>query len=323
MTSDLQQLFEEQHSLINQFFKDLDYTDLEKFSILIQNCSGIIYLSGMGKSGIIAQNISQMLVSTGTRAMFLDPVNALHGDVGIVGKNDVVVLFSRSGQTGELLNLIPAIRNKGATLVSVVSNRTGLIAKQADLVVYLPLEKELCPFDMAPTTSAIIQLIFGNTIVAYLMKKTGLTKEAYALNHPAGRIGKRLTMRVEDVMRPLDELPLCDSDDLLLNKIGKMSAKRCGNLIIHSNGILLGIFTDGDLRRAIETKGSAALDMTVGELMTKNPATTMRGLMAYQAMQEMEKVSDNKKRVKELPVVDDQGKIEGMLVLHDLVQYGL
>ena len=228
-----------------------------------------------------------MFVSVGIRAMYVSPVDALHGDVGVMSGDDLLVLFSKSGQTAELLNLLPAARNKRVYTIAVVSNRDAAMARQCDTrcgaralaarrasrrlatqrarrrrrSIFLPLQKELCPFDLAPTTSSIVQLIFGNTVVAAIMDATQLTREQYALNHPAGRIGKRLTVKVDDVMKPAAECAVCAPGDKLLDVIGVMSAKRCGCLLVveKPGQTLVGIFTDGDLRRAIEKGGADAL----------------------------------------------------------------
>jgi len=327
---EIESIFKEQHELVDYFFANLNYPEVEDFIEAILEVSGnpgIIYLTGMGKSGIIASNISQMLVSIGIRAMFLSPVNALHGDVGVLTSRDALVLFSRSGQTSELLNLIPAARNKKTYLIGVVSNREGKLAKQCDQMIYLPLKKELCPFDLAPTTSSVLQLIFGNTVVSLLMKRIGLTREAYAMNHPAGRIGKRLTAKVSDVMRSVEDTAICGPDDRLIDQIGNMSKKRGGCLVVLNNTQqVIGILTDGDLRRQIEKHGVVALELTLGELMTKKPWTTTPTEMAFDSMQEMERSEPNQKKkcIKEMPVISDEdGTLIGLITLHSLVQYGL
>ncbi len=313
----------DQKDLIDYFFDNLDYQQVKQFCDTILNCDGIIFLTGMGKSGIIAKNIGQMLVSIGVCAMFLDPVNALHGDVGVLNPKDILILFSKSGQTSELLHLVPSARNKDVYLIAIISDITGLLVDQCQSYVKLPLLRELCPFDLAPTTSSIIQLVFGNTAVAYLMEKKGLTKEAYARNHPAGRIGKRLTVKVVDVMRIKDKIAISEPQEKLINQISNMSSKKCGNILIEENYKLVGIFTDGDLRRNIEIYGKETIDKTLRELMTLHPNVTTKNTMAYEAMNQMEDETNGKKRVKELPVVDVDGRIEGLVMLHDLVQFGL
>lgn len=329
MNNKISNLFEEQRFLINSFFDQLEYDRVSEFVNLIYNTDqqgGIVYLTGMGKSGIMATNIARMLVSIGLRSMSLSSVDALHGDVGVLRQNDILIMMSRSGQTSELINLIPAIRNKKTYLVAIVSNPQGLIAKQADLFIHLPLQKELCPFDLAPTTSSIIQLIFGNTIVSILMRRIGLTREEYAKNHPAGRIGKRLTLLVDDIMKKNEDLPLARPNDIVLDQIDRMSAKLCGCLIItDQNQKLLGMFTDGDLRRAIKTYRNSALQMRLEEVMTVSPWSCTPDQKAYDAMREMERVdvSEKKSRIKEMPVVDQENRVIGLVLLHDLVNCGL
>ena len=318
--------FIEQKSLIDYFFDNLDYHQIDSFcQSIINHKDGIIFFTGMGKSGNISKNISDMLVSIGIRSMFLDPVNALHGDIGVLTDKDVLVLFSKSGQTTELIELLPVAKNKNAHIISIVSNPNGILSKQADQSVYLPLEKELCPFDLAPTTSAIIQLIFGNTIVSGLMNN--LTKTEYAMNHPAGRIGKRLLIKVSHVMRKFDSLAICHPNDLLIDKISLMSSKLCGNLLIISPiNELLGIFTDGDLRRTLQSKGHNVLTEPISHLMITDPITINQNIMAYDAMKIMENINTDghRKRVKELPVLDKRtNKLIGLVLLHDLIQYGL
>jgi arabinose-5-phosphate isomerase len=336
-------LIEEQEQHISYFFKFLNPNHIRDFSQILLRTSqnqGLIFLAGMGKSGIVAQIISQLLVSIGIRAMYLSPTDALHGDLGVLTKRDTLVLLSRSGQTDELLNLVPAAKAKEAKIVSLTSNPASLLAQQADQSFYLPHQGELCPFDLAPTTSSVIQLLFGNITVSYLMRQTNLTREQYALNHPAGRIGKRLTLKVQNIMRALSELPLAYPDQLLIDQIQKMSAKRCGCLLViphpsqSSNPSprsikspkLIGIFTDGDLRRAIEKHGQEALQLPLQSLMTRDPFHCHPDQLAFECMQEMERddLEQSKKRIKEMPVLDPKSnQLVGLLTLHDLVKSGL
>lgn len=193
----LRQLFAEQKRYLDYFFDHIDYSQLQNFTQLLLECKGVIFFSGIGKSGFIAQKICQTLVSTGTKSVFLSPTNALHGDIGIVGPKDIVVVFSKSGATEELFKLVPCVRAKGAYIVGVSSHNESMVAEFCDMHVYLPLERELCPFDLAPVTSTAIQMLFGDTVAIALMQAKNLTREEYAMNHPAGRIGKRLTLRVQ------------------------------------------------------------------------------------------------------------------------------
>lgn len=196
---DISSLFKKQRKYLDYFFDNLDYQQVERFTELCFNTRGTIFFSGVGKSGFIAQKISQTLVSTGTRSAFLSPTNALHGDIGVVGGQDVVVLFSKSGATEELCKLVPCAKAKGAYLVGVTSLNFSILANLCDMHVFLPIERELCPFNLAPVTSTAIQMLFGDTVAIALMHAKNLTKEEYALNHPAGQIGKRLTLRVSSL----------------------------------------------------------------------------------------------------------------------------
>jgi arabinose-5-phosphate isomerase len=192
----LQHLFKEQQRFLDYFFKNLNYEQVQAFTQLCLDTKGVIFFSGVGKSGFVAQKIAQTLVSTGTKAVFLSPTDALHGDIGIMGPKDILVLFSKSGATEELNRLAPCARARGAYLVGVSSLKSTNFRELCDMHVYLPLERELCPFDLAPVTSTAIQMLFGDTVAIALMQAKNLTREQYALNHPAGRIGKRLIFRV-------------------------------------------------------------------------------------------------------------------------------
>lgn len=327
MTSE-ERLVADQARLVEYFFQNFEAGEVKKFTDLVckvRERSGVVYFSGMGKSGIISQNITQLLVSIGIKASFLSPVDALHGDVGVLSRNDVLVLLSRSGQTGELVNLVPAVRAKEVQLVSVTSNREGKLNQMADVLIYLPLERELCPFDLCPTTSSVVQLIFGNIVVARMIELLGLTKNEYALNHPAGRIGKRLTVRVRDLMKSRERLPVVAGEILLQDCLTQMTESQTGCLLVGGEeGRLRGILTDGDLRRAIERFGRDTFGMSVEELMTADPVVIDQGEMAIDAMDLMENQDGSgKKRVKELPVVSPDGKLVGLVLLHDLVVAGL
>lgn len=203
--STLLNLFKSQQSHLNFFFQNLDLHQTLSFTqtLLKSSCGdggggggGTIFFTGVGKSGFVAHKISQTLVSLGIRSGFLPPVDALHGDIGILADRDVLVLFSKSGNTEELLRLVPCARAKGAFLISVTSSEENLLKRCCDMNVYLPLERELCPFDLAPVTSTAIQMVFGDTVAIALMGARNLSKEAYAANHPAGRIGKTLIFKV-------------------------------------------------------------------------------------------------------------------------------
>uniref|UniRef100_A0A061SPM1 Arabinose-5-phosphate isomerase n=1 Tax=Tetraselmis sp. GSL018 TaxID=582737 RepID=A0A061SPM1_9CHLO len=320
-TGSLKQLFEEQHRFLNYFFDNLEYGPLQSFCEACLNCKGVLCFSGVGKSGFIAQKITQTLVSTGTKAVFLSPTDALHGDIGIVGPDDLLVLLSKSGGTEELLRLVPYARAKGAKLVSVTSVKGNKLEAACDMAIHLPLERELCPFDLAPVTSTAIQMLFGDTVAISLMLSRNLTKDEYAMNHPAGRIGKRLMLRVDDVMLTGEKLPLVTGEVKVVDTLVELSSKGCGCvLVVDNHNKLLGTFTDGDLRRTLQSIGPAALQTHVSEVMSKSPTVISAGAKAVDAMQTMEKGS---RKVAFLPVVDDSSAVKGVVTLHGLVSAGL
>lgn len=316
----LQELFEQTRRYLDHFFDTVNIDPIEKLCTRLKESNGAIFISGIGKSGIIAQKIAVTLSSCGTKAHFLSPVDALHGDIGVISEGDTVVLLSKSGESDELLQLCPALRNKGAFLAAIVSNSTARLIDACDMHVLLPVEKELCPFDLAPTTSAVVQLIFGDLLAIALMRMKHISLAEYTQNHPGGRIGKRLTMKVQDVMLK-KALPLCFPNDTLADVLVELTNKKCGCvLIIDELMQLLGIFTDGDLRRSLQLFGAAVLSMPMHEIMTKTPKTIEPTALAYDAMQIME--ANQKGAIMILPVVVDQ-KVVGLVQLHSLVQSGL
>lgn len=313
----LQQLFEKQRRYLDYFFDRLDFEIAESFFEICQQCEGMILFCGVGKSGLVAEKIAMTLVSTGTKALYLPPTNLLHGDLGIISRKDVFVMVSKSGETEELLDLIPFVRRRGATLLGIVSNSESRLAKACDLSISLPLEKELCPFDLAPTTSTVIQLIFGDVLAVALMEAKEFTLEDYALNHPSGLIGKKLTVTVADMMMTGEKLPLCKPEELLVDVLPMLSDKRCGCLlVVDEERHLLGIFTDGDLRRSLQAQGAKVLDRPMGELMTPSALWATKDLLAWEALKMMQK--DPKKWILVLPVLH-QGKVIGILRLHDII----
>lgn len=317
----LRVLFEEQHRYLDAFFQRLDYEPIERFCAACLDCKGTILFTGVGKSGFIAQKISQTLVSTGTKAVFLNPTDALHGDIGIVGEADLLVAFSKSGGSEELLKLLPFAKAKGATLVSVTSMPGCKLEALCDLAVVLPLVRELCPFDLAPVTSTAIQMLFGDTVAIALMKAKQLTMDQYAANHPAGRIGKRLTLRVADLMLTGAALPVVPPEMHIIDVLTELSSKGQGCVLVAADGVggaLAGTFTDGDLRRSLQARGPQLLTTPVADVMACSPRTCAPGMKAVEAMQAMETPT----KVTFLPVVEG-GRLLGLISLHGLVSAGL
>ncbi|CAN1136754.1 Probable arabinose 5-phosphate isomerase [Linum perenne] len=319
--STLLNLFKSQQDHLNYFFRHLDLSQALSFTHILLNSTGTIFFSGIGKSGFVANKISQTLVSLGIRASFLNPVDALHGDIGALSSLDVLVLFSKSGNTEELLRLVPCARAKGAYLVSVTSVEANSLASVCNMNVHLPLERELCPFDLAPVTSTAIQMVFGDTVAIALMGARNLTKEQYATNHPAGRIGKSLIFKVKDVMKKQNELPICKEGDLIMDQLVELTSKGCGCLlVIDPDYQLIGTFTDGDLRRTLKASGEGIFKLTVGEMCNRKPRTVGPDSMAVEAMKKMESPPSP---VQFLPVVNDENVLIGIITLHGLVSAGL
>ncbi len=314
-------ILEKQQQYLKYYFEHVDQEVLEKVVDACAQVKGLIILTGVGKSGIIAEKIAMTLVSTGTKALYLSPINFLHGDLGIFSPDDLLIMISRSGKTEELLEQIPFIKQKGTPIIAVVSTHSALIAKHADLTMILPVEKELCPFDLAPTTSTTVQLLFGDLLTVALMTRKRFSMEDYALNHPAGAIGRKMTITVEDLMFQKEHIPLCSPDDKLVDVLVELSNKKCGALLIVSKeGKLQGVFTDGDLRRTLQKEGVKAFELTMGKLMSKNPITVSKEDLASEALKVMQQ--DPKKFVAVVPVLEES-KVVGILRMHDIVQAGV
>lgn len=318
----LKELIDQERKSLEHFFENLDLTKFEQLLDMMENCKGKILLSGVGKSGLIAKKISLTMTSIGTRSFYLSPTNALHGDIGFVNPGDIFLLLSRSGETEELLNLVPYIRNKQAHPVAIVSNANSRLAKACHFFLDLPLDKELCPMNLVPTTSGTLLGIFGDLVSVELMNRKKFTLENYALNHPAGRIGKRMTLKVEDIMLHGKDAPICHPDDKLIDKLSELSNKQCGCLlVVDENKQLQGIFTDGDLRRVLQKIGAKALETSIKELMTKSPRFIAPNKLAFEAMQLME--ADQKSPVNVLAVLNEEKNVTGIIRLHDLIQAGV
>lgn len=316
----LLKLFEEQRLYLNYFFDSIEIEQAEFVLEQLKGCVGSLLLTGLGKSGYVARKIAATFASTGTKAIFLSPTDALHGDIGLISSNDLLLVFSKSGETEELLKLIPYVKNKGAKCISVVSKRGSHLEKISDFSLYLPVQRELCPYDLAPTTSTAIQLIFGDCLAVALMKHKEFSLSDFAENHPAGLLGKKITVKVKDLMLRDQDLPLCKEEDLLIDCLHELSMKRSGCLLVVKEKKLQGIFTDGDLRRSIETMGPNALKMPFSKLMIKNPKIISPDQYAQKALEIMEE--DPKKKITVLPVLQ-KGELVGLLRLHDILQIGL
>lgn len=314
-------LFVETQGNVRYFFDKVDLNSIKKVFAHLKESSGTIFLTGVGKSSFVAKKIAMTMSSSGTKALYISPLNALHGDIGLVTKGDTILLFSKSGETDELLHLCPVLRNKGVHLIAIVSNDESRLAKACDMSITLPVLRELCPFDMVPTTSTFVQLLLGDLLAIALMRSKNFSVDDFAQNHPAGRIGKRMTFTVKDLMLVGDEVPQAEPSELLVNVLVELSNKKCGCVIImDKEKKMLGIFTDGDLRRSLQKHGPGALHKTMEELMTRTPRFIHSKMLAFDAMKFME--ADQKRPITVLPVVDD-GVVVGIIKMHDIVQSGI
>ncbi len=302
----------------------LQRDDLERVLGILKGCKGKIILLGVGKSGIIAQKIAATMTSSGTAAIHLHPSDALHGGLGIVNSGDVVVMLSNSGETDELLELLPYIKRRNVPLVAIVGNVNSAIAKRSDAVVDASVDQEACPLNLAPTASTTVALAIGDALAMTLMRTKGLTEEDFASNHPAGQLGKRLTLRVGDLMHTGAENPTITNDASWMDIVATISQYGLGAVnVIDGAGRLAGIITDGDLRRSLQRIGPRDLEfanLKCDDLMTGNPVVANPDMLAFDALHLME---DRPSQINVLPVVDGDAVCVGLIRLHDIVRSGL
>jgi arabinose-5-phosphate isomerase len=285
---------------------------------LLAACKGKIIISGMGKSGIIAQKIAATMASTGSTAVFLHPADAAHGDLGLVSRNDIVICLSKSGTTEELNFIIPALRQLDVQIIAMTGNRRSFLAENADIVLDTGIEQEACPYDLAPTTSTTAMLAMGDALAISLMQQKNFTWKDFALTHPKGSLGRKLTVKASDIMAKGDALPLVEETASLTGLILEMTSKRFGvSAVVNSEGCLTGIFTDGDLRRVVQTGGNF-LALTAGEVMTANPKTVTPDTMARECLDILETF-----RITQLLVCDRDRKPLGIVHIHDLITLGI
>lgn len=300
----------------------LQATSVERSLHLLVACKGKVIVSGIGKSGIIAQKIAATLTSTGTPSLYLHPSDALHGDLGIVDCSDVVILLSNSGESDELLAMLPYLKSRQVSLIVITGSLESSLARAATVTLDASVEREACPFNLAPTTSTSLALALGDALAVALMRMKDLTPEDFALNHPAGRLGKRLTLQVKDLMRSGEQNPLVAPWASWLQVIDGLTRFAQGALnVVDENGRLLGLLTDGDLRRALRKYPPASLpELTAGEIMTRIPTSVPPEMLAYEALQLME---NRASQISVLPVLEADGRCVGLIRLHDIVREGL
>ena len=295
----------------------IDDTFQRAVDILLE-CKGRVIITGMGKSGIIAKKIASTLTSTGTAAFFLHPAEGVHGDLGAVLKEDVVICISKSGSTEEILRLVPLFKRRGVPIITMTGNLESDLAKRSDVVLNVSVKEEACPYDLVPTSSTTAALVMGDALALAALQERGFSVEDFAQYHPAGDIGRRLLLQVDDIMHTGEEIPKVNEDTSLPNAILEITSKRLGaTCVMGGNGRLMGIITDGDLRRLIE-KRHDIWDLRAKDVMSRDPRCIRAGVLAAKALLLMENHS-----ITQLIVLDEKDDPVGIVHLHDILKAGL
>jgi len=301
-------------TLINR----IDESFVEAIDIM-NSCTGKVVVTGMGKSGIIGKKIAATLASTGTPALFLNPAEGSHGDVGMVSKGDVVLAISNSGDTEEITRILPTLKRLDIRIISMTGSKESLLAKSSNVSLDISVNEEACPMGLAPTASTTATLAMGDALAISLLNKKGFTEEDFALFHPGGNLGRRLLLTVEDLMHSGDAVPIVRTDTLMKEAIIEISSKRLGiTAVTNDDQVLEGVITDGDLRRGLEKWGEDFFSLKVGDVMTHRPKNLRKNMLAAKAVALMEKYS-----ITVLMVTDDDNNIDGILHLHDLLKAGI
>ena len=292
--------------------------NFEKAVELMANCEGRVILSGMGKPGFIGRKIAATLASTGTPSQFLHPAEAIHGDLGMVTDKDVMIAISQSGETEEIVRMIATVKRFGVPLIAMTSNPKSTLAKTADVILNLGVTHEACPLNLAPSASTTAALALGDALALSLLNKKGFREEDFAVLHPGGSLGKRL-LKVKDLMRTGKGNPIVRAGKNVRSALLAITSARAGSCtVVNKKGQLVGIFTDGDLRRHLRMNGEKILNRPVEELATLNPLVIYKEKFAAEALHLLKS-----KRIDELPVVDERKRVVGLLDVQDLLKAGL
>jgi len=307
---------------ITQTAARLDSIEVERAVELLEHCAGKVVVTGVGKSGIVAEKIAATMTSTGCAAVYLHTSDALHGGLGIVAAEDVVIALSNSGETFELIEVLPFLKHRGVPVIAIVGNLQSTLARRADVRLDASVDQEACPLNLAPTTSTTVALAIGDALAMTLMEIKNWTPEKFASNHPAGRLGKRLTLTVADLMHTDVNNPCVKLDATWLEIIACIGRGGLGAVcVVDEAKHLLGIITDGDLRRALQRIKHADLEhLTCEAIMTADPIVARPDLLAYDALRLME---DRPTQINVLPVIDRARVCIGLIRIHDIVRNGL
>lgn len=302
---------------LSSLIKRID-ANFERAVNAIYNIKGRVIVTGMGKPGFIAQKISATLSSTGTPSLYLHPAEALHGDLGRVTKDDLILALSNSGETEEIVKFLPIVKKIGAKLIAMVGNAKSTLARNADYIIDTSVKREACSLGLAPTTSTTAMLAMGDALAVALLEKKGFREKDFAFYHPGGILGKRLILKVGDIMRKGEDNPIVNENFTVKKVLLAITKARAGSAsVIDSKGKLKGIFTDGDLRRHLEAQPDL-INKKVKDVMTKNPITINKEKLAAEAFDIL-----RSRKIDEIPVVDDKKRPIGLLDVQDLLKAGL
>ena len=309
--------FELEISALETLKESIDESFEKACNLILANPDGRVIITGMGKSGHIGKKIAATMSSTGTPAFFVHPGEAGHGDFGMITSKDVLIAISNSGNSGEIMGLMPMIKHLQIPVISITSNSNSIMAKASDVTLNLHIKKEACPLNLAPTSSTTATLVLGDALAVALLKAKNFSAKDFAFSHPSGALGKKLILKVENIMRSDNEIPKVKPSDTIRNAILDISDKGIGNSLVAENNKLLGIFTDGDLRRIFEADEFNSR-LPIEGVMSKNPKSITKDDLAVTALEIMEEFE-----ITSLAVVDNSNNIIGVVTLHDLVKLGL
>lgn len=302
-----------------QTLKERINEDFLKAVEIIHNSKGRVVVTGIGKSGLIGRKIAATLASTGTPSFFMHPAEASHGDLGMVTEDDVVIAISNSGETDEIIKLIPFLKYFNVKIVAITGNPQSTLAKQADAVLDVSVKEEACPFGFIPTASTTATLAMGDALAVALIMRNGFKKEDFAFFHPGGSLGRKMLTKVKDLMHTGDELPVCFPHTVMLDAVLEISSKRLGVVVVvNENKKILGIITDGDVRRGVQRYGKDLFDLKACQIMTVNPKTINEDELAAVALSVMQKYS-----ITSLVVPNSDGTLEGLIHIHDILKKGI